>query len=288
MDFLDYREKLGIGFSDKTKYQFFTKKMLNVMRRIVKDSNFYNSSISFEEYCTFCNTAGIELEHDLAADFAFVERFTCCINYIFNHSNCIEEFLSYYLAFVNSIEITENRPWNRIEYVNLITTMMNESHIPYELLEEKGEYYIFPKGVPEMDKALVSEPLDWLSKYPNAQKAYSKALREYAELTDVNASDVADKFRKALETFFREFFCVDKALENCKKEYGIYLKAHGIPAEIACNFETLLQAYTNYINGYAKHQDRTSRNVLEYLMYQTGNIIRLLITLKQEEEENAH
>ena len=37
------------------------------------------------------------------------------------------------------------------------------------------------------------------------------------------------------------------------------------------------------MNGYAKHHDKTELNVLEYLMYQTGNIISLLITLKQAE-----
>ena len=41
---------------------------------------------------------------------------------------------------------------------------------------------------------------------------------------------------------------------------------------------------TFYImNNYAKHHNKTSKNVLEYIMYQTGNIIRLLITLNQEE-----
>ena len=36
------------------------------------------------------------------------------------------------------------------------------------------------------------------------------------------------------------------------------------------------------MNDYAKHRDATSDTLLEYLMYQTGNIIRLLITLKSE------
>lgn len=45
----------------------------------------------------------------------------------------------------------------------------------------------------------------------------------------------------------------------------------------------LLQTYYNFMNGYAKHHDKTELNVLEYLMYQTGNIIRLLVTLKQAE-----
>ena len=115
-----------------------------------------------------------------------------------------------------------------------------------------------------------------------------KALKEYSEATPANVSDIADKFRKALETFFQEFFACDKSLENCKNLYGGYLKSQNVPAEIAANFEPLLQAYTNFMNAYAKHKDATNLNVLEYLMYQTGNIIRLLITLKQKEAKNAH
>lgn len=33
------------------------------------------------------------------------------------------------------------------------------------------------------------------------------------------------------------------------------------------------------------YRDATSNRLLEYLMYQTGNIIRLLITLKQGEDK---
>lgn len=72
-------------------------------------------------------------------------------------------------------------------------------------------------------------------------------------------------------------------VHHFKSIYGNYLFKAGIPKEIASNFETLLQTYCNFMNSYAKHHDKTELNVLEYLMYQTGNIIRLLITLKQAE-----
>lgn len=57
------------------------------------------------------------------------------------------------------------------------------------------------------------------------------------------------------------------------------MKGKGVPKEISSNSETLLQAYANFMNAYAKHKDATSNNVLEYIMYQTGNVIRLIITL---------
>ena len=56
-----------------------------------------------------------------------------------------------------------------------------------------------------------------------------------------------------------------------------------MPAEISNNFEWLLQSYAKYMNEYAKHHDKTNKNALEYIMYQTGNIIRLLITLRKGE-----
>ena len=136
-----------------------------------------------------------------------------------------------------------------------------------------------------MDDALVSEPLEWLADYPESRKAFVKALKEYSETTPDNASDIADKFRKTLENFFQEYFGGNKSLENYKNAYGTYLKSQGVPKEVSGNFETLLQAYTSFMNNYAKHRDATSNRLLEYLMYQTGNIIRLLITLKQGEDK---
>ncbi len=195
--------------------------------------------------------------------------------------------LTYYIALTNTVKTEKYGNWKRIDFVQLLKKMLTESHIPYEILEENGQFFVFPKGVPELDAALVSATLDWLSAYPKTQSAWIKALKEYANQNDDNASDIADKFRKTLETFFREFFAVEKSLIHCKSMYGEYLKQRGVPSQIAGNFETVLQKYDTFMNGYAKHQDKTSINVLEYLMYQTGNIIRLLITLKQGEATPA-
>ena len=153
-------------------------------------------------------------------------------------------------------------------------------NISFELIKDSDGYFIFPKGAKELDDALVSQPLEWLKEYPLSHKTFIKALKDYTSATEETASEAADSLRKALETFFQEFFGGSKSLENYKSGYGGFLKDHGIPAELANNFQTLLDSYTNYNNNYAKHHDKTSLNALEYLLYQTGNIIRLLITLK--------
>ena len=107
-------------------------------------------------------------------------------------------------------------------------------------------------------------------------------MRDYSEKKD-DPSQVADGFRKALESFFQEIFGFDKSLENLLSEYGSFLKKRGIPSEISDDFRKLLDAYTHFNNNYAKHHDKATSNVLEYIMYATGNIMRLVITLKNSE-----
>ena len=190
------------------------------------------------------------------------------------------------VALINSLN-SNNQELYGERIKQSILFYLDQLKIAYSIVTDEDGIFIFPKGVPEFDDALVSAPLDWLKDYPNAEKAWSKALRAYSEAIPDDASDVADLFRKALETFFQEFFKTGdgRTLENSKTEYGKYLKANGIPAEVSNNLETLLQAYTNYMSNYAKHTNRAKINVLEYLMYQTGNIIRLVITLQQEATE---
>lgn len=285
MDFLDYREKLGIGYCDKDKFSFFLTKMFNVLKEISEYT--YSGCVTSDEYFSFCNLTGSRYDNRISADYHNRERFNECLTILDRHHNRLEEFLTYYIAFTNSIAPQKTLPqnWTREHFANLLVQMLAESHIPIELIKSGDEYFAFPKGAKELDDALVSEPLEWLADYPISHNAFVKALREYSETTSDNASDVADKFRKTLESFFQEFFGGNKSLENYKNTYGTYLKGRGVPKEISGNFETLLQAYTNFMNNYAKHRDATSNRLLEYLMYQTGNIIRLLITLKQGEDK---
>lgn len=281
MDWIDYREKLGVGFSDRNKVEYFMAKIFNILNG---GGDEMRLQIDEDEYFTFCNVTGTPMRQGPL----YGEGYRIVVDVLRHNSQTLEHFLAYYIAFVNCQKDSQYKSWTKENFKNVLCNVFRQSHIPYELFEDKDGYFIFPKGAEEMDSTLVSQPLVWLSAYPKAHTAYVKALREYSEATPDNASDIADKFRKALETFFQEFFACDKSLENCKGLYGGYLKSRNVPSEISANFETLLQSYTNFMNGYAKHHDKTSVNILEYIMYQTGNIIRLLITLKQEEITDAN
>ena len=274
MDFIDYRKKLGIGFDDRELEIAFFHRMWNAI------DNYYEmrNQMTINEYYEFCMEVAYPINHAVENSNVWHE-----VMRIFNSNNrTIREFLSYYIFFVNcqNDNQADSNRYTKEELINLVCNCLKDTHIPYELKKEENNYFIFPKGAEELDNALVSDVLIWLKEYPLSHKAFAKALKEYSKLTDDNISTVADLFRKALETFFKEFFDSSKSLENLKSEYGNYMKSKDIPNELRSNFETLLQSYTSFNNGYAKHNDKSSKDALEYIMYQTGSLIRFIITLK--------
>lgn len=282
MDYIDYREKLGLFFDDKEKQEIFITRVFTYLD---------NSSAEFsnKDEIKFCYQVGIKTYAE--AQNPNFEIFNISFNepvgmqklayYLNQRRNNFREFLATLVFFLNIYSGTKsekNKLWNDFK------KMLDDSHIQYDLLKDFGKNFIFPRGAKELDNALVSQPLEWLCDYPKSRTSFVKALELYADSSDANASDVADGFRKTLETFFQEFFNSEKSLENLKSEYGKFLKSKTVPAEISNNFEKILGLYTDFMNNYAKHHDKTAKDVLEYIMYQTGNTIRLLITLKDEEK----
>lgn len=271
MKYIDYRERLGLGINDNEKFKML-RNNVNTLLRYLKDTltpSDYRSP-SFISYFLSVNESPIQQ----------------CIDYVHQsllNSNSLNELLYKFTIFSNTIEKhIANKSIIKIIH-NFLPTELKNLNIQYEIINDSDGSFIFPKGAKELDEALVSAPLQWLSDYPNVHKQWVSALKHYSETTKDNVSETVDMFRKALEAFFQEFFNSAKSLENFKADYGSYLKSHNVPKEIIGNFETIMQAYTNYMNNYAKHHDKANINVAEYIMYQSGNIIRLLITLKQDD-----
>ena len=272
MNWLDYRERLGIGLNDDHKLGMFKNIMTNKLPAYDDHYDlpalfYYANTIGerFDQYRTFGSHPFDAVKTDLAI------------------SDSIADYVTRFVVAINSCKCgeAEDVKENGEKLLQLLRATLSQCRIQYEVIQDDDGYFVFPMGVPEFDKALVSEPLLWLAKYPKTEKEWSQAIREYSSGSE--PSDVADKFRRALERFFQDFFTSEKNLENLKAEYGQYLKQNGIPAEISGNLDMLLQQYLNFMNNHAKHHDNTSSRILEYIMYQTGNIIRLLIRLKDEE-----
>ena len=128
--------------------------------------------------------------------------------------------------------------------------------------------------------------LEWLKDYPNTRKTYIIALRQYSE--GIYIRDMADNLRKALETFLQEFLSNKKNLETNKNEICRYLGSQGIDAGVTGLFQPLINAYKNINDRIVKHNDAIDEKLLEFLLYQTGVLIRMVLSVKQVEKKNKH
>ena len=278
MEWLDYREKLGLGFNDEEKANYFYAKILNILNYIEQKSP---DAITEGEYIAFCNMTGTLITRDFLGAFYLKE----IIDILDEKRDSLNEFITYFIAFINSqSDNIEGRATTKEAYKLFLIKALKESHIMYEVLEDEDGYFVFPAGDPMMDKNLVSDVLLWLDKYSGAKKTYVNALKQYAD--GIYTRDVADNLRKALETFLQEFLQNDKNLENNKGEICKYLAAQGVDSSIGGMYESIISTYKKINDKTVKHNDKLNARLLEFLLYQTGLLIRMVLRVSEQIEGN--
>ena len=287
MDWIDYREKLGIGFDDEEKTKLFYNRMSNLFDVLISDTDAF---VTVVEYHDFCMDTGTRLNLNILEHYQDYERFKACVHIIQKHETVFTDYLAYFVWFINSLSDDKERTWNRQAFKKMLLNHLKEAHIQFELLEDDNKVFVFPKGAAEFDDALVSEPLEWLRDYPLAHKTFVIALKQYSD--GIYIRDVADNLRKALEAFLQEFLNNTKNLETNKNEICRYLGEQEVDAGISGLFQPLINAYKNINDKIAKHNDAVDAKLLEFLLYQTGVLIRMVLSVKQaqdmEENDNAH
>ena len=288
MEWLDYREQLSIGFNDEKKGSMCVSRIQNDLDELFEnrqktdneltflDGIFDYDAISKEEYHMFCQMTGTRYGGVLSFPKDEIRKT------LESHEEDFHDFLSYYMAFINCLT---DRPKGikKQELLNILEKAFAESRLKYSVLKDEGEFFVFPKGAKELDRALVSEPLEWLDEYPLTKSTFVIALKQYQD--GVYIRDTADNLRKALEQFLQEFLGNKKNLENNRTEICRYLGSVGVDGEIAGLFQPLINTYKNINDKYVKHNDLIDKRLLEFLLYQTGILIRMVLVVKQSETE---
>lgn len=276
MNWLDYREKLGIGFNDIQRTRLFATNIITILNKLKDEEEVI---INDNEYLEFCTTTGTSYV-------GYCDYFESIVDELSFYDKDSLEFISRYIAFINSLSKNEIYEYDRKFFISLAQQHLKKANIPFEVYyDDNKNYFIFPKGAKELDDALVSEPLEWLKNYPKAHKTFCIALQQYSE--GIYIRDVADNLRKALEEFLQEFLNNTKNLENNKKEICKYLGEQNVDPGISGLYKPLMEAYKNINDRIAKHNDKVDKKLLEFLLYQTGVLIRMTITIKNAETSTS-
>lgn len=264
MKYVDYREKLGLGFNDADKTKMIFNKIIELLKKARNDYHLQEFLFGRDDIkYLFCQMVGENTCYNDYRD----------IMISFDKETSIAGIISKFIVLVNL-----STPEGSEFLVGLLKKYLESLNIAYELIKDEDGYFVFPKGAKELDNALVSAPLEWLSSYPKARETYIIALKQYSE--GIYIRDVADNLRKALETFLQEFLGNTKNLETNKNEICKYLGEQGVDSGVSGLFQPLINAYKNINDRIAKHNDAVDKNLLEFLLYQTGVLIRMVIIIK--------
>lgn len=274
MNWMDYRDKLGIGLSDKEKLAIFETRIANIIEQTFGEEEY---KITKQELFNLCNTVGFPFSN-ISSFSPFYLYHVKYVLIMFNKT--LKEYISCLCALVNSIQ---NYSPLKTKVKNTIKESLDQCNLEYEVYDKNNDFFIYPLGVKYFDEKLIDNILDWLVAYPNTLKIYKIALEQYSNKTFIR--DVADNLRKALEVFFQEFFINSKNLDNNIPIVGAYLKEQNADEELRNMLVTLIKSFKVQNDKIAKHNDRVDEKFLEFLLYQTGVFIRMLMVVKNNENK---
>lgn len=273
MKWVDYREKLGIGFNDKQKFKMLSAMLKNYVDNVIEENYDEGSHLNY------CQMVG-EDYYDYNRPYQHLRD---SLDRCESTKELVAKFIALYNTYSPGYRGYSGNIVGKGQVLGCLKESLEKLNIKYEILEDEDGIFIFPLGAKELDDALVSEPLEWLKGYPKARKTYSVALQQYSDGQYVR--DVADNFRKAFEEFLREFLNNNNDLNKNKKEVEAYLKGQNAAPQLITMLSSLLTHYYMLNNEAAKHNDKMDARYLEFLMYQTGVFIRMLIVVKTDSEE---
>lgn len=244
-----------------------------------------NIDYSYKNERDFCYKLGIPclLDNKSVLDFDFdldePSGLARVWQYLMQYKSDFREFLFATVLFINTF--CGKKSYKKL-ILYALKQALEDSEIVYDLIEDSDGYFFFPKGAKELDDGLVSQPLQWLIDYPKTKEMFSMALKQYSDKNYTR--DVADNFRKSLEMFFQEFLDNKRNLSNNTTLIFKYLGDNNAEPELSSIMKSIINAYDKLNNSAVKHNDTLDKTYLEFIMYQTGIIIRTLIVVKNNKE----
>jgi len=184
-------------------------------------------------------------------------------------------YLQCYIAALK--KNTSSREYFRI--VIIIADELKRNNLSARLITNNDGAVFYPSGAEELDETLVEDILKWLSDIPTAQQAFIAALKMYSTSS---ISKCLDELRKSFEFTLRAIFKNKKSLENQSNEIRNLFSEKGVDPQIRNIFTKIYNFYIIYQNENVKHGEGAKYYDIEFILYQTGSMIRFLLRLTME------
>jgi len=149
----------------------------------------------------------------------------------------------------------------------------------FQIFRKGKQVIIYPSGDQFLDKGIIDFVLSGLEDYPIAAKHFEQALKVYQSGDTSQYRNLLDNLRFALEQLLKKIFDNEKPLEKQDGCLKYWFKEKHLHSQVIHLYETLLKPYKQYQNDAVKHNEAFSLDEVEFMIYLTGNFMRLLLQL---------
>lgn len=194
-----------------------------------------------------------------------------------------------YNLFMYFIEIVLNYEYVHFEdeeinsFIIRIAEVLKISNANVMVCKNGNNYELYPMDTEFLSGALIVDVLSWLDEFEQSKKSFAKAIR--TKRTESNYRGIIDELRLSIELLFKQLFKNEKSLENQTENIGRYFKENNISIEISNMYIKLMDLYTKFNNNNAKHNDNIKEIEIDYMIYLTGNFIRLIVLIEKSKQK---
>ncbi len=147
------------------------------------------------------------------------------------------------------------------------------------------QFIVYPSGDQFLDRGIIDCTLSGLDDYPKVAEHFEEALGIYLHGETSKYRNLLDNLRFSLEQLLKRVLGNRKSLENQKPYLLSWLKNKGLHSQVVNLYEKLLSTYQIYQNDAVKHDEAFSLDEVEFMIYLTGNFMRLILKLANRDRD---
>ncbi len=258
--------------SPPVAFQKFKQRILNVFQDI-------DQMVTKDSGANFCQYYGIKpkLKKNLYSRRSQFHRIPITIIDYLAGENDIKEF---YKLIEMILSLQFFTPGQKLFIIQQVKQAVEMSDLNVAVGKSKGRIILYPEGDRKLDNELVNKTLLFLD--PESNKHFENALRFYQKKQH---KESAERLRQSVEEFFRYKLQNKKGLPENIKTLQQKLKNNS-QSQIRNIIFQIFSYLDEYFNKHSKHGDNVNEVENEFLIYQTGLLLRYINkTVSQTEQQ---
>lgn len=278
-----FNKRWNIKDDEEDKEQLKNRCLAVINNYLNSISEYYDRKYEISDFCS-----EIEIQLGLCSsnndydDFSRTKLFRMLNSLDLNTKENYNLFM-YFIEIVLNYEYVHFEDEEINSFIIRIAEVLKISNANVMVCKNGNNYELYPMDTEFLSGALIVDVLSWLDEFEQSKKSFAKAIR--TKRTESNYRGIIDELRLSIELLFKQLFKNEKSLENQTENIGRYFKENNISIEISNMYIKLMDLYTKFNNNNAKHNDNIKEIEIDYMIYLTGNFIRLIVLIEKSKQK---